>query len=77
MQLEVLLSGAGTNECVIAECELLKQSQLAQRLVWLVRVVDRLERCRTPVLVRLLREYAHSEEEGEAKRRRERVVRGV
>ena len=32
-QQEALFSGAGSNECVVAECELLlKQSQLAQRL---------------------------------------------
>ena len=40
-QLEALLSGAGSNECVVAECEqLLKQSQLAQRLAWLVRLYE-------------------------------------
>ena len=40
-QLEALLSGAGSTECVVAECELLlKQSQLAQRLPWLVRLYE-------------------------------------
>ena len=43
-QLEALLSGAGSNECVVglvAECEqLLKQSQLSQRLACLVRLYE-------------------------------------
>ena len=40
-QLEALLSGAGSNECVVAECELLlKQSQQEQRLAWLVRLYE-------------------------------------